>query len=249
MVFHFFTLKRKKVEKSIIKIMWREKKLKKYKLRKTLFEQKLFLISRLKEEWVAAERAVRKEALVQKAKESALIIGRGVLVLLAVAGVVTVAAVAPNVFAAFVKSGRRRFYEKKQFSKAASYLKEKRFIKIDGDKKEGYRLRLTRLGIDTLLARAFGDLKVRPQEKWDGIWRVVLSDIPDDHKVARDALRQRLKAVGFYQLQKSVFVIPYPCKEEIDFLNTIYNTALYMRYIETKTLMHDADLKDYFFPS
>lgn len=222
------------------------KKLRKYKLRKTLFKQKSFLISRLKEEWVVAEKAVRKEALLQKAKESALMVGKGILVLLAVAGVVTVAAVAPNVFAAFGKFGRRRFYEKKQFSKATSYLKEKKFIKIEGDKKDGYRLRLTRSGIDTLLVHAFGDLKVRPQEKWDGIWRVVLSDIPDDCKVARDALRRRLKALGFYQLQKSVFVIPHLCKEEIDFLNTIYGTAPYMRYIETKTLMHDRDLKDYF---
>ncbi len=226
--------------------MYRKKKQREYKFRKALLDRQDFLISRLKEEWVAAEKAARKEKFVQQAKESALAIGKGILILIAVAGVVTVAAVAPNVFAAFGKFGRRRFYEKKQFSKAAYYLKEKRFVKIEGDKKEGYRLRLTKSGMDTLLAHTFGNLKVRPQERWDGIWRVVLSDIPNDHKSARDALRQRLKVLGFYQLQKSVFVIPYPCKEEIDFLNTIYNTAPYMRYVETGTLMHDADLKNYF---
>ncbi len=226
--------------------MYKKKKPREYKLRKALSDRQDFLISRLKAEWSAAEPAARKEALVLQAKESALAVGKGILVLLAVAGVITVAAVAPNVFAAFGKLGRRRFYDEKQFRKTASYLKGKGFVEVEKNGKERYSLRLTKLGLNTLLARTFGDLKVRPQEKWDGIWRLVLSDIPDSHKAARDALRQRLRAIGFYQLQKSVFVIPYPCKEEIDFLNAIYNTAPYMRYIETNTLMQDSDLRDYF---
>ena len=42
-------------------------------------------------------------------------------------------------------------------------------------------------------------------EKWDGVWRVVVFDIPESHRKVRDVLRGRLKSWGFVQWQKSVW--------------------------------------------
>ncbi len=47
--------------------------------------------------------------------------------------------------------------------------------------------------------------RVLLDEKWDGIWRVVIFDIPEKHKKARDALRSKLKTWGFIPWQKSVW--------------------------------------------
>lgn len=48
-------------------------------------------------------------------------------------------------------------------------------------------------------------------EKWDGKWRIVIWDIPENRRVARDLLRYKLKWLGFKQLQKSVWVTKKNC--------------------------------------
>ena len=51
--------------------------------------------------------------------------------------------------------------------------------------------------------------------KWDKKWRVVIFDVPQEMHNQRNWLRKKLKTLGFYMLQKSVFVFPYPCEEEL----------------------------------
>ncbi|MEX2090705.1 MAG: CRISPR-associated endonuclease Cas2 [Candidatus Paceibacterota bacterium] len=51
--------------------------------------------------------------------------------------------------------------------------------------------------------------------KWDGKWRIVIFDIPEELHKKRNYLRSKLKNLGFHMLQKSVFIIPYPCEEEL----------------------------------
>jgi len=82
--------------------------------------------------------------------------------------------------------------------------------------------------------------------EWDGIWRVVIFDIPERYKWAREGIREALKRGGFYPLQKSTFVSPYPCRGEIEFLERIYNIRGYLRFIETHALSADDDIKDFF---
>jgi len=42
-----------------------------------------------------------------------------------------------------------------------------------------------------------------------------LFDIPTDKESQRQAFKKRLKNIGAYMVQKSVFAFPYPCQEEI----------------------------------
>lgn len=42
--------------------------------------------------------------------------------------------------------------------------------------------------------------------KWDGIWRVVIFDIPEQNKRIRSVLRETLKVLEFKPLQKSVWI-------------------------------------------
>ena len=45
---------------------------------------------------------------------------------------------------------------------------------------------------------------------WDGFWRIILLDLPEDRKPEREALRYLLKKAGFIALKNSVWVSPYP---------------------------------------
>ena len=51
--------------------------------------------------------------------------------------------------------------------------------------------------------------------KWDQKWRVVIFDIPQEMHNQRNWLRKKLRNLGFYMVQKSVFAFPYPCEEEL----------------------------------
>jgi len=45
---------------------------------------------------------------------------------------------------------------------------------------------------------------------WDGYWRIILLDIPEERKSEREALRYLLKKAGFSCLKNSVWISMYP---------------------------------------
>lgn len=63
------------------------------------------------------------------------------------------------------------------------------------------------------------------KEKWDGKWRIVMFDIPDRKRKARDALRSKLTSLGLYSVQESVFLTPYECEKEIDFICSVFDIS------------------------
>lgn len=52
-------------------------------------------------------------------------------------------------------------------------------------------------------------------QKWDGRWRILIFDIPEKTRLKRDYLRQKLYALGFGHLQKSVWVSPFDITREV----------------------------------
>ncbi len=45
---------------------------------------------------------------------------------------------------------------------------------------------------------------------WDGFWRIILLDLPEDRKNEREALRYLLKKAGFICVKNSVWISMYP---------------------------------------
>ncbi|MBU4299094.1 hypothetical protein KJ636_03570, partial [Patescibacteria group bacterium] len=66
---------------------------------------------------------------------------------------------------------------------------------------------LTEKGKMKALTYHFQEMKIK-KENWDGKWRIVVFDIPEKLRWGRDALRDKLKELNFYEFQKSVFVFP-----------------------------------------
>jgi len=90
------------------------------------------------------------------------------------------------------------------------------------------------------------DLKNKKPEQWDGVWRVVIFDIPERQKYGRAALREKMKDLGFYQLQKSVWAFPYDCEKEIELLANFFEIYDYVNFIEAKKVSNDEELKRFF---
>jgi len=90
-------------------------------------------------------------------------------------------------------------------------------------------------------------IDIKKPARWDGRWRIIFSDISENHKKARDALRQKFYAWGFYPLQKSVFVYPYPCSDAIVVMRDLfYIPTKSLLMVETDHIGNEAELKKFF---
>lgn len=79
------------------------------------------------------------------------------------------------------------------------------------------------------------------QKKWDGKWRVVIYDIPENLRGARDALRYYLRENNFVRLQNSVFVSPRADFNELDMVRREYKVEKYVNFLEAKSVSYDDD--------
>jgi DNA-binding transcriptional regulator PaaX len=222
------------------------------KIEARLTEHEDFLFEHLRKEWEemqrAAEKSKRREKLLDMTKKSGAALGITLLTLIALGGVLTLAVVAPNIFTAVGRIDKYRgFFDKKRLRKSVYYLKERKYVTVREGKRGSTELLLTNLGKQKVLQRAFGDLKINPPNgKWDGIWRLAIFDIPNSHKWEREGFRGRLRGMGFFPLQESVFAYPYPCREEIKFLTSLYNITHCVRYLEVQEIYADYDLREHF---
>lgn len=91
--------------------------------------------------------------------------------------------------------------KKSELAQAIKRLREKGLIEYEGDKTNQIIMKLTSLGKDAL-----GHLSILLEENWDGKFRLVIFDIPEQKRTVRNLLRRRLKDWGFKNWQKSVWV-------------------------------------------
>ena len=71
-------------------------------------------------------------------------------------------------------------------------------------------------------------------------------DVPEKIKRVRDALRMHFKEMGFYEFQKSVFVHPFPCADEIEYILEFYNVRRHVRFIVATEIDTALELKRHF---
>jgi CRISPR-associated endonuclease Cas2 len=112
---------------------------------------------------------------------------------------------------------------------------------VEMAKKNGQNfLRLTEKGaLEILLQKA----DIQKKSNWDGKWRVLVFDIPEDAHPQRDRFRLLLKRQGFFKLQASVFVHPHPLnREAISYLEES-GLIKYIRLLKVEEMDNDEDLR------
>lgn len=118
-----------------------------------------------------------------------------------------------------------------------------RIIDYKEDNDGNVKIVLTKEGQKKALQFKFEEMEIKKPEKWDKKWRIVIFDIPEKKKKAREALRGKLKNLGFQELQKSVFIYPFECEEEIDFIVEVFQVRPYVRFIRAESFTNEEQLK------
>ena len=138
-------------------------------------------------------------------------------------------------------------YTRLEIQKSLVYLRRKKFIAYKNDNPAG-KIILTTLGKKKLKRIQFHQIQIT-KSTWDGRWRFLFFDISESYRSERHLFRKKLQAMGFYHFQRSVFVTPYECTNEIDTLKMILGleSSVYIvtadRFAGDKKLLKEFDLK------
>ncbi|MBI2033530.1 MAG: hypothetical protein HYT13_00300 [Candidatus Liptonbacteria bacterium] len=128
-------------------------------------------------------------------------------------------------------------------------LEKRKLISIQENDDDAIRIELTHRGKRVVRQYHLDNLKLKVPSKWNGYWHLAIYDIPSSKRRASDALRQKLRDMGLFQLQKSVWVAPYPFLEELEFLTVLFEIELnkHIYYFRSRELPREKEIRRFFF--
>lgn len=124
---------------------------------------------------------------------------------------------------------------KTDLSKKLYALKRRGFVKYSGKHRLKSKPVITEKGYQYINFARLEELKIE-NKKRDGLWRVVIFDIPEEKRAAREMLRNKLREFGCYQLQKSVYATRYICDRELNDLAKLLGISEHFCVILAKSL-------------
>ncbi|MEK9143374.1 MAG: CRISPR-associated endonuclease Cas2 [Patescibacteria group bacterium] len=173
---------------------------------------------------------------------------KDILQILAAVGTVGIVLAFPPALtgvAALMKLGRGS-YSPWGMRRTLKRLKKQKYVAVQESRDGKVTVTITKNGMIRALTYELNTLSIQKPTRWDGKWRVVIFDVPEKEKKLRDTFRMRLLQMGLYQLQKSVYVSPYPSFNEIEFLRELYGIAVTVLYMTVEKIEDDAFLRTHF---
>src|SRR3989338_4199257 len=172
---------------------------------------------------------------------------KDIVVWLAAAGIVAVAGGSPYLFINLQgHSHRWRKYKKRNVADTFSRLKKQGHIEIQKRNRQVY-IHLTPKGKALAGWLQIDALEITRPKRCDGDYHIIMFDIEQLRKPHREAFRGKLKELGFYPLQKSVWLCPFPCRDEVELLKEFFGlTDKEVRYITTPDIGDDQEVRRFF---
>lgn len=158
------------------------------------------------------------------------VISNIILPILGAGALLTVALVAPNIVQILDINGNAHRLRHDRVKRSLKLLEKKDCIRR-ASKRSEWDYTLTDTGKKLLLKKHITQLTIQKPLRWDGKWRMVIFDIPENFNKARNALRWKLKQLGFHYLNLSVWIYPYECRDEINAIVDYYRVGRFVRYM------------------
>lgn len=123
-------------------------------------------------------------------------------------------------------------------------LQQQKIVEIK--EKDGQEvIKLTQKGHTKFLKFKLEELSLK-EKAWDGKWRLVIYDVSHLKRSSQDSFRRMLKQMNFLLLQKSVYLTPFKCNDEIEYLREYFNLGKEVLVLEVSKLEHDRLYRQYF---
>lgn len=183
---------------------------------------------------------------IQRRKEIRDKFARHILLVLAVTAGVGAFILSPYGLHFLVRGAIRYYFrDRKRFQTELAKLRKKGFIAV-AKKNDRYTVKLLKKGLWKIKKLQLEQLQLSKDKHWDGKWRIYIFDIPEDAKLARDALTRKLKELGMLHVQRSVFIYPFDCRNELQFIADCYGVEKYTSFGELIHTDLDVELRRYY---
>ncbi|MEX2029329.1 MAG: hypothetical protein WD963_02500 [Candidatus Paceibacterota bacterium] len=126
-----------------------------------------------------------------------------------------------------------------------SKLRQQKLVAIKKIGEEDH-LVLTEKGETILLRFDYENIEIKKSKIWDRHFRMVVFDIPEKRRKERDLFRFKLKEMEFVKFNDSVWMYPYPCQGEIDFVANYLGIGTYVHFALVKDITNKEKLERYF---
>lgn len=128
-----------------------------------------------------------------------------------------------------------------------SYMKRSDLVTYNKMSDGKFSVSITKKGLKRAQKLRFDDLQVKKPKKWDKKWRLVMFDIPEKKRYRRSNLSNKLRSMGFYQLQKSAWVHAWPCSFEVELIKqTLGILDSHIVFAEISSIDHQDKLLKHF---
>lgn len=171
-------------------------------------------------------------------------VAKNIVIALGVIGVLSAVMVAPGLAKALPLLKK---VDIARINQELKRLKKRGLVEIVKRKNGLTAIKLTEEGKKKLARYNIDKLEIEKPKIWDGKWRIIIFDIPIQKNSARGLLRKKMKELGFYKLQASVFVYPYPCYEVVTFLREYFEVKAEVEFIEAENVESQDKLLSHFF--
>lgn len=169
-----------------------------------------------------------------------------VLFALACGGGIALAAISPAAPLTFYSLTKFwHAFNKKRLKQTIFRFRKQKYVEIK-EKDGQYLVKITAKGLTRALSYKFADMKINEPKQWDKKWRIAIFDIGNKKRRHRDFFREKITSLGLYRLQKSVYVYPYPCFDQVEFLRQVFGVGLEVKYILADKIEDDEVLRNHF---
>ncbi len=173
----------------------------------------------------------------------------GILKVLVVAGMAGTAVIAPNavqlgepILKYLDKRGR-----KKELNRVLKYMDQRSLSNFKELPDGQLIVTITEKGRRRVEKINFDEMRIDQPVKWDRKWRLVMFDIPEFRRKYRSAFSRKLRSLGLYQMQKSVWVCPYPCLREIQITKQVLGIPdVELAFAELSFIDREVELRKHF---
>lgn len=151
------------------------------------------------------------------------------------AGFAGVAVIAPNALQALNLLLKKTGIDRSKQQRILAELKRQGLVHIRSSGGT-VQFTITPAGAHRLQQANIDDIAIDMPKKWDRRWRLVTFDIPLNQSAQRQAFTSKLRGVGFMMLQKSLWVHPAPCFEQVEVIAGHYNVLRYCTLMEISSI-------------
>jgi len=174
---------------------------------------------------------------------------KDILTWLAISGMIYIAASSPYFARNLIKAYQKRNKYPRNKNKIINTfynLKRQGLIEFRMVGKQLY-IKLTEKGKTKANWMQIDELEIKKPKKWDRKYRLAIFDISQLKKLYREVFRGKLKELGFYCLQKSVWLHVFDCRAEIELLKEFFGLSDdELRFIITNDIGPDEKVKKFF---